>query len=118
MEGIVGENLENPLDYKKNALFQSLQVKAKNEIVDLANKKMQEAKLAGEKYTEDFRGYEIFIKTYFSFEFFAEHDLVGNSKAVFKDFKNYVEKQLEQIDKAKSYAQMSNIEKEIFDIEQ
>ena len=24
MEGIVGENLENPLDYKKNALFQSL----------------------------------------------------------------------------------------------
>ena len=40
MEGIVGENLENPLDYKKNALFQSLQIKAKNEIVDLANKKM------------------------------------------------------------------------------
>ena len=60
----------------------------------MANKKMQEAKEAGEKYTEDFRGYEIFIKTYFAFEFMAEHNLVGNSQAVFKDFKNYVEKQL------------------------
>lgn len=48
MEGIVGENLENPLDYKKNAIFTSLQIKAKNEIVDLANRKMQEAKQAGD----------------------------------------------------------------------
>ena len=79
---------------------------------------MTEAKQAGEKYTEDFRSYEIFIKTYFAFEFFAENDLVGNSKAVFKDFKSYVEKQMEQIDKAKAYEKMSDIEKEIFDIEQ
>lgn len=44
--------------------------------------------------------------------------MVGNSEAAFNDFKNYVEKQMEHIDKAKTYARMSSIEREIFDLEQ
>lgn len=118
MEGIKGDNLENPLNYEQNARFQQLQMIAKNQIIDLANRQLQIAKDAGAAYGEDFRDDPLFIKTFFAFRFFAQHQLVGNAQEVLDDFMQYVEKQSQFIDKAKTYQKMDAIGREIYDVEE
>lgn len=63
-----------------------MQMSAKNQIIDLANRQVQLAKEAGEEYAEDFREDPLFVKTLFAFKFFANNNLVGNAKEVLDDF--------------------------------
>lgn len=89
LQGVVGQSIENKLSYAQERKFKDLQLDAKYQIIDLAERMSHQAKIQGEAFNKDFKKEKLFKLTHLAFQFFTDHKLVSNADEMLEDFLSF-----------------------------
>lgn len=107
LKGVLASVIENQLTYAKQRKLKDIQLDAKYQIIDLAEKMSQQAKIQGEAFNKDFKQEKLYKVTHLAFQFFADHKLVSNAQEMLDDFLSFSNQQEQLISKSKQYKDMS-----------